>query len=396
MKRHATPRGFTLAELLVGLVVTSIVLAAVAAVVIGVQNSYQAETEVKVVAESGRTAMNYIERVVPMAGYGVDPRIAIDVSTFGVGTTDNVGVAVDGGAVTDELRFRYRDPTFVSRGRLTSPTNLVFDLPLPAPLSKGALIQLTCRGAATTSSVRLNNDVAIGATSAAVTVAGDPFNRALATFSYANSTDNCLTQTGTGAPWVYLVHEQRLRVVNVGGRPWLVSYRNFTDDLTDPAFTIDGGAFDPIAPDVENFQVAFGMNQPTTGTITPPDGSGGNWIIGDAAGETSFSATPLQAPQYDTSYADTSRFTPANPANIRSILIGFTVRTSRKEPTRRAAYRQENLFNFDAGTPTGVPDGFMRSVFRTVIYTPNLASRSFFNPTLRTAGDTRDFNTWGG
>jgi len=38
----------------------------------------------------------------------------------------------------------------------------------------------------------------------------------------------------------------------------------------------------------------------------------------------------------------------------------------------------------------------MRSVFRTVIYTPNLASRSFFNPTLRVSGDTRDFNTWGG
>jgi hypothetical protein len=192
------------------------------------------------------------------------------------------------------------------------------------------------------------------------------------------------------------VHEQRLRVVNIAGRPWLVSYRNFTDDLTNNSFTIDGGSFDPIAPDVENFQVAFGMNQPTTGTYTAPDGTGGNWVIGDAAGETSFVATPIPGPQYDTSYSDATRFTPANPANIRSVLVGFTVRTSRIEPTRRSAYQRESIFNYDAGTPTGTGDGYMRSVFRTVIYTPNLASRSFFNPTLRAAGDTRDFNTWGG
>src|SRR6476620_10712623 len=73
-------RGFTLAELLVGLAVTSIVMTAVVAIFLGVQRSYQAETEVKLITENGRGALLFLERVVPLAGYGLDPRVAIDVS----------------------------------------------------------------------------------------------------------------------------------------------------------------------------------------------------------------------------------------------------------------------------------------------------------------------------
>lgn len=409
MRRHYSRRGFTLAELLVGLVVTSIVLVAVSAVVIGVQNSYQAETEVKVVAESGRTALGYLERVLPMVGYGVDPRIAIDVTPFsGVSTAgdyagDNAAVAgVTGTVVTDELRYRYRDPTFVNHGRIdstSSPSTLTFDSPLSVALPAKTLLMLACRGAASTFSVRLSDAVAAGASSAQVELpqSTEPYRRS--GFSYANSTDTCLQASGAASPWVYLVHEERLRVVNVAGRPWLVAYPNFTDDLvTNDSLTADGGTFDPIAPDVENFQVSFTMNRPpaTGPTYTPPDGASGNWIIGDMSGETNFLPGVLTGPQYDTSYTDITRFTPANPANIRAVNVAFTVRTSRLEPTRRAAYPPASLFNYDAGTPPAVPDGYMRSVYRTVVYTPNLASRSFFNPTLRTSGDTRDFNTWGG
>ena len=136
--RAPNSRGFTLAELLVGLVVTSIVMVAVAAVVIGIQQSYQADTETKVLTENGRTAIDYLERTVALAGYGIDPRIAFDVSSSG-GTP---GFA-NGEVVSDELAFRYRDPSYgvvgtYSSGSLSVPSKMGFVFPV------GTLFAVTC------------------------------------------------------------------------------------------------------------------------------------------------------------------------------------------------------------------------------------------------------------
>jgi type IV pilus assembly protein PilW len=78
LKTPPPPRGFTLIELLVGAVTTTIILSAVAVTIMGVQASYQTESRIKVAVESLRTATNFIEQRMRMAGYGVEPRIAFD------------------------------------------------------------------------------------------------------------------------------------------------------------------------------------------------------------------------------------------------------------------------------------------------------------------------------
>ncbi|MFZ5439587.1 MAG: PilW family protein [Myxococcota bacterium] len=388
-------RGFTLTELLVGLAVTSITLVTLATAVIGVQASYQNEYEVSETLEKSRDAMLFIERATQLIGYGVDPRLAIDLGVPpGATARDNVTV---GGftypapvtpaplVVTDDFAFRYRDPAFLRRGTFDGSTVALTsgtfdDLPV------GKLLMIACVGA---------QDVAVARVAAApsgASVSVDTSNIA----PFVNSANGCLTATGAQAPYVMLVHEYRLRIANLGNRPWLVAYRNLSDNVTTST------NFDPIAPDIEAFQVAFGMNRPLPtsaccAATAAPDATGNaNWVVGDAVGETVFGppANPAtSAPGYADGYDTTARFQ-ALPANIRSVSLTLVARSRRPEPSKRKLDGQVDLLNWDS-TGSGQPDGFYRTMLHTVIETPNLASRSFFVPTLRTASGT-DVNTWGG
>ncbi|MDP2275127.1 MAG: PilW family protein [Archangium sp.] len=394
-------RGFTLAELLVGLVVTSIVMTAVVAIFIGVQRSYQAETEVKIITENGRGTMLFLERVLPLAGYGLDPRVAFDVA--GTQSRDNQDVQAVSFTTTftqkplpgpaartlsDDLAFRFRDPAFLRAGRLNSGnTQVTLDAALGMQLPTGKLLMVGCRGGADYTMVRVVGTPGPTATTITVTNAAGPF---------ITSSAPCLTQTGASSPWVFLIQEHRLRVVNLAGRPWLVSFRNLEASVTD--LTLDN--FDPIAPDVENFQVAFGMNRARPGLTccqAAPDAAGNsNFIVGDVPGE-SFFAQPTGVlgtrPDYRTGYEQLPRFT-AHPANIRSVHVAVVLRSTRNLPNGRTEFQTGSLFNSPVYTPGS--DGFKRSLFHTTINTPNLLSRSNFMPSLRATGVVNDMNSWGG
>jgi type IV pilus assembly protein PilW len=394
-------RGFTLAELLVGLAVTSIVMTAVVAIFVGVQRSYQAETEVKYITESGRGALLFIERTLPLAGYGIDPRVAFDVSNQSARDNQNINLmaftpaqpalptGVNGPAVIgDELAFRYRDPAFLRAGRLNSGnTTVTVDTPLGVGLPVNKLLMVGCRGGSDYAMVRVTTAAAATATSVSVSNAGAPF---------VASSANCLTGTGASSPWVFIIQEHRLRIVNLGGRPWLVSFRN----LEDGVLALNNNNYDPIAPDVESFQVAFGMNRArpalTCCTAAPDTGGNTNHIVGDAIGETFFAepANLLSSqPDYRSGYDKPERFL-ARPANIRSVHIAIVLRSSRNNPTGAQQLRTDDLFNYDAPAP--ILDGFKRSNFHTAIMVPNMVSRSGFSPALRTTAVTNDLNSWGG
>lgn len=406
--RALPARGFTLAEMLVGLAVTSIILVSVTAVVIAVQNTYQQETESKLLTENGRTALLNLERIVPMAGYGIDPRIAFDVSTSVPGglVRDNLEVStatfnppqplIDGGVVvTDDLAFRFRDPAWLHTGHLTSESaaigggDLVLDLPTTVAIPEGKLLLVVCRGAQIIAAVRTDAPVPVGASSVPVVSAG---------VSWGNRSEACLTAVAGSSPQVFMVQEHRLRIVNLDGRPWLVSFRNLDHDTRE----LTNDSFDPIAADVENFQVAFAVNRAPPGLSccqVAPD-PGGDWLYGNtlvgAAPEAVFAQqlTPLASlPDFSTSYADPLRFT-GTAANVRAVHIGLTLRSPRKDPTGRRATTVETLFNWEA--PVRPPDGFTRTTFHGVMNVPNMLSRSFFLPSLRSSSDLRDLNSWGG
>jgi type IV pilus assembly protein PilW len=396
--RRPSQRGFTLAELLVGLVVTSIVMTAVVAIFIGVQRSYQAETEVKIITENGRGTLLFLERVLPLAGYGIDPRLAFDVSadtsalenrdvkSLTFTPTQPALVGPNDTIVTDDLAFRYRDPAFLKVGRLNGGgTVLTLDEPLGVALPKDKLLLVGCRGGLEARAVRVNADTA----AAALTVNVTPDVTA-----FAANTNGCLEFTGIASPWIFLIQEHRIRIVNLGGRPWLVSFRDLRHTTTDLSL----GNFDPISPDVEQFQIAFGMNRarPTLACCQTAPDSGGNWLVGDTVGENFFAqpGSPLATgPDYKTGYDQPARYL-AHPGNIRSVHVAMVVRSPRPSPNGRLTAKPATLFNHTATNVTN--DGFLRSVFHTSVATPNLLSRTGFSPSIRSAAETRDLNKWGG
>ena len=77
MRASPGPRGFTLAELLVGTAVGALVLTGISLVFISQASQYQAHASRRAVQSSVRQALGFMERHVRNAGYGVDPDRAI-------------------------------------------------------------------------------------------------------------------------------------------------------------------------------------------------------------------------------------------------------------------------------------------------------------------------------
>ncbi len=408
--RTARQTGFTLAEMLIGLVVTSIVMTAVAAVVIGVQQSYQTDTEVKVVTENGRTALTYLEKSLRLAGYGLDPRLAFEANhqAFPGLNRDNaeVGGFDPGTVVTDDLAYRYREPAFSRPGRLDGAVHL--STPAGVELLRGSLLMIVCsapdaRGLFPTSWQRVDVpfDTPLPATAieVPVTPAGPPL---------ISDVNPCLQGAiGPMGPQVFLVHENRLRIVNIEDRPWLVRFRSlersgatsvtYTGARIDHDDDVRTFYIEPLVPDVEHFQVAFGMNPGNNAGLPNLDSVGGannNSILGDHPNDPQLCELcpqpydPLtidpagSQPTYAITYGDQLRVKNV-PANIRAVHIGLSLRTSRGPANRQARVVPEALFNSTLTPPPTTRDGFIRSTFHTVIPVLNMMSRQAFIPALR-------------
>ncbi len=385
------PRGFTLVEMMASTVVLVIAGAAISMAFIFAQRAMQAEAQIKSAVEGARLSSGYLERTLRLAGYGLDPQHAFDFSTANLtdlGTTKDNFTAPAGGAqfTTDDLAFRYRNPSWLRRGYLaaaaTSTTlNLRDTTTFGVPLKMGQAIMVACRGGV---------DYAVFRTTAAVEADDDSVGVDEYGAPFQSNTSKCFVNDGANPePYVMLIHEARVRVVDLGGRPFLVVYNNL--NAPDAA----NQDFDPIAADVENFQIAYLMNRPRPGVVATEVDSGGNknWILGDAASE----STPdpaAAAPLFGTDYSDTIRFN-AHPANIRALRVNIVAR-SRRGGTDGIAFR-DAPFAVENFTPaSNLTDGFYRTLHTTTVRAGNMASRSFFTPALRNEGETLDFNYTGG
>lgn len=388
--------GFTLAEVLVSLVISSIVLLAVGSVFIGVQNSYERLARSQSSIDANRTAMAYIERQVRMAGYGIDPTLAFDFTTaIPSGTNRNDGaIDADTGApsvtgpalVTDDLVLRYRDPNWTRRGNVNAAGDSISldtnSTKWGLSLRAGRRLLVTCPAAGGFSVYRVTNDITPTTTGAqtVVRIATAPFP--------TTAQPACLTQTGALLPYVTLLQERRIRIRNVGGRPFLVAY---------DVLSANGNSdYDPIAADVEEFQVAYLMNpQPSNSNVTPAVAVvGGNWILGDTtpAVQTDLPSPAAAAPSYEDAYDTAARYT-ANPANIRSVRVSIVTRSRSARPNAQ----ESRPYSLESNARTAPPlDGFFRLLSTTTIRAPNMMSRSSFTPLQVRARANADANYNGG
>lgn len=366
--------GFTLLELLIGLVVTSIVMLGVAAVVIGQSQNYEQSLRTREANANARAGLATVERFLRRAGYGVHPRNAFH---FG-GTRDSA-------TAPDELVFYARDPAFARRVTATvSGAGVTVTSAIAFPkLYKGQVMQLICPNGRTVTVQVKTTTAGDAATSLETEDATSVFPR--------ETPEGCHTQTGAAAPLLAKVDKFRFFVADIddgtGVRPYLfldhgldvsggrvaAEPRDATpgDGTVDPSL---GSMADliPVAAGVEDFQVAYVMNQDPA-NAAGPDAVNTNWIVGDAVGTVEAPNPALVSPDWDTAYTHANRYT-LHPANIRGVRVSIVVR-SRRAAT--AGERRPALENRPAATAT---DGFYRQILQTHVQPLNLLSRSTFVP----------------
>lgn len=392
--RRRAARGFTLLELLTSAVVTVIVLAAIATTFLGVQRTYQIQAQVKAAIEGTRASSTFLSRELKLAGYGLEPQHAFDFVAAGLpGATKSNSPGP--GFVTDDLAFRYRDPAYLRRGALDpagTTLTLAAGTSFGIALRSGQALLIACRGAQQYLVAATTGPAAATANSVSIGPRGSPFLGPLAT------AHPCLKGvTGVDAAYVMLLRERRIRIVDLSGRPFLVVFHNL--GVPDPTVNLD---FDPIAADVESFQLAYVMNRPIPGgawvatvevdtNSTPP-----NWVLGDAgsaAGEVIPNPAAL-GPTYEMGYDSPERYT-AHPANIRAVRATVVARSLRRlSGTEIRGVLPMDVEDFTPVAP--VADGLYRTALSTTVRVPNLSSRSFFTPAIaETAGDDPALNVGG-
>src|SRR6266545_4441278 len=116
MRPSRDHHGFTLIEMLIALVVTSIVLVAVMTAANTQQRAFFGGQKVRAAQNTARAALLYLEQKLPLAGFGMDPALASDLGDLGTwytsGPCPSTPCKRDSTSTSDELVFYARNPAY--------------------------------------------------------------------------------------------------------------------------------------------------------------------------------------------------------------------------------------------------------------------------------------------
>lgn len=378
-------RGFTLIEIMISVAITAILMTALVAAVLAQTNAYELNARTREAVQNGRSGLDYLERKLSQAGYGVDPRRVFDFGTAAVPITR------DWADRPDELVFYSRDPAFSRLGSYDSNV-ITLETNLTSDLLAGQVLQLICPSGSRSAYVTVSSNAARGQ---------NKINIRAPTGNFPNETPtDCLLINSAGSrPYVLKVDRYRFFVADVldGGevRPFLlldqgldlsgarafdagtgryVEWRDDTPGDGVAAANPDLANVVPVAGPVEDLQVAYLMNEPTP--LTAGADSNQNWILGDNAlvAQSEQPNPAAAAPRYETAYRDATRRN-FHPANIRGVRVNLVTRSARAFGDTRSA--RPALENRAAGA---AQDGFFRNVLKTQVRVHNMLSRSAFAP----------------
>lgn len=402
------PRGYTLVELIIGVVAASFVVAGAVSLLIGQQRRFQTSAADRGLQETARTALAEITGNLRLAGYGVDPPLAFDFGPAASlrmsqaplitgATVATPGYRCDAGAVRcrdridgpDELVFYSRDPYFGHQATAVSESSLTIAGPLNVPLYKGQILLVMAEPSAATglwAYVTVNDVVPAAPAAATVTIplaaaAGDPLdfptqNQALANASFSKP----------GA-MVAKIDRYRYFIRNVDAAG---NEQPFLTDFTTPFLMLDQGLSDadgerltPIAPDVEDLQLAYQFPNAATPALQLVGGADPNLLaVGQTGGGAAISAdsngidlAPASgSPGYGMRISIPPTATQANqhPGNIRAVQVAIVVRQATPDITVQDAVVPGSLNRPDiAGRP-----GYRRLRMQTTVPVPNMDARS--------------------
>lgn len=377
---HPRERGFSLIELMVASAIAILVIATASMALLSQYQGMQTADFSRLANGSSRSAISNIETSLRRAGWGIDPRYALDFKYNCAGTPCR-----DKTNGPDELAFVSRNPMYrwLDNGEgacataggcftgnawppvLPPPTAGSVTVAFPAgyTLHKGQVILVTCASGLNPVMFTLSAGVTGGQTtlSAAPDVAGDPYNNPSGIVP-----GDCHEQAGAA---VFLVDRFRYFIQTINGTPWLMLDTGL--DLNDDGTLPPGDTADliPVAKNVEDMQVAYVMNSSATMPVVSTD-----WIVGDDPGtqeEPAFSATQ---PLYSTPLDDPSRF--LNLAgNVRAVRVSLIIRSDRTDKSHGTSWTGEQIPNAENRTAASPAGQWRRYTAETEITLHNLESR---------------------
>ena len=421
MRPGGRSRGFSLVELMIALVVSTVVIAGALSLLTSQQRTFQRSAADRAVQETARMALEELTSNLRLAGYGIDPAFAFDfgpiaavpqdrlpagqvASVAGYACATPVACRDSPAGPPDEIVFHYRDPAFF-RALAAAPTTtgLSIDGPLPAGLRQGQILQVMCfSGRMLWAYVTVGADVPATTSTATVSVplAASSGN----TFGLQNAVlaDSCFqTVAPPGSPpatvaasaKVYKVERFRYFVQTydpagnvvpwgtAGARPYLMLDQGLRDASGAPILQM-------VTPDVEDLQLSYIFPRAPAGQQTAGDAVG--TPLANSATSIDLGATP---PPYADPAGAVTRTT-HSPANILAVRVEVVVRNP--DPDIRLSSDQDRTLPAAANRDTLLgPAGYRRASFETTEATPNLDVRAPYFPSYSTSSTDR-LNVGGG
>jgi type IV pilus assembly protein PilW len=418
-RRTGRAAGFTLVELMVTVTLSVVVILGALALLGGQQRAFRSSAGDRALQETARVALESLSRNLRLAGFGVDPALALD---FGPQANVRMARAPSGTVVAaasyqcnaavscrdrtdgpDEIVFLARDPGFgqiLASAYVPGSTSLEVRGPLRSTLYKGQILQVMCfTGSMAWAYVTVSARV-LPTEDGSFSIPIDGGNTAFPNQTAFLDADGCFgnaiaagvaptEETLSTATKVFKVDRFRYFVGTFdeasgdamawgsAGRPYLLLDQGLLD--------ASGNAIvDVVAPDVEDLQVSYTF-APTVTQAPTSVGTSATAGTAIASGADGLDVTPAAGVPAFGDEPDVVQRTTHHPANVRGVGISLVVRA----PAASAAVRPEDAIVPAAGNRRAVagPDGFRRLLIQTSVPVRNLDSRAPYYPFYGTGGD---------
>jgi type IV pilus assembly protein PilW len=406
-------RGFTLVEMMVGLVVSAVVVGGSIALAISQQKAYLNTSNDRAAQEAARQALVAIGDSLRRAGYGMHPSVALDFGTVPNAVIEYVSTSFAAVGSTscdpgsgpvacrdrtdgsDEIAFYARDPYFVrALNAQPAASQLTVTGGLTTPLLPGQVLAVACGGACgkrwayvTVGQTVPANPAAASTAIPLVPAAGGGFDFPRQNAALADTCFGAAVWTD-GSPITYALASKVFKVDFY--RFYVARFPDPDSGDLRPYLMLDQGLSDgngpillPVAPDVDDLQFAY---------VFPNSPNPANRLVGATPGtRLSNGATAIDLnttpPTFNDARANAARAT-QSPANIRAVKVSVVVRSPETDltlPARApltaslpaAGNRPETPFA--PGNPGAFPDAYhSRALFEATYDLLNLESRALF------------------
>ncbi len=383
MNAYTSHRGVTLIELLVGMSIMVVAIAAAIAVFISQGQSLRTIEVARDGSVSARDAMIPLESSLNDLGWGIDPRFAIDM-TSATRTRDSI-------TGPDELSFVARNPFYqwlangegtcltvggcfagnaaaISAVDLTGPPRTVtITLAAGRRLQKGRIMLALCAQGGNPVMITLSANY-LG-TGAAVVLTPNAVNAA--PYNDYNSLRACHAIAGAALFAVDRYHF----FVSATQPPWLMLDTGVDLNGNGVVAPTDTADLIPIAKNVEDFQVSYAFRASTS--IAASDNNS-DWIIGNNRATAAIEELNVAAaaPLYATGRDAAERFT-THPANVEEVRLSLTFRSD-KTDQGRGAWLGDTVVGAENRTGSLTGGKYHRSVTTSEVRLFNLSSKSQF------------------